>query len=203
MGGANVVFQSFSLKLVRGHCVKVFQLTVTYSLISSMNEYVVNMITVRQIRRLSANPKNLARDSTVPSPFTTRAFPEGPHRAPLSLLAVYKSAISQAHDPAGQTTLGNLPIVSRFMKGIFRSTPPKPRLWSVWKVVDALNWVRTLEPIETLSLTELTQKRVLLVALTSAARAHELAKLSLDSDSIKTDSWEFFLSSQDLFASLP
>ena len=49
-----------------------------------MNEYVVNMTTVRQIRRLSANPKNLARDSTVPSPFTTRALPEGPHKTPLS-----------------------------------------------------------------------------------------------------------------------
>ena len=41
------------------------------------------MITVHQIRRLSANPKNLARDSTVHSPFTTRALPAGPHRTPL------------------------------------------------------------------------------------------------------------------------
>ena len=48
-----------------------------------MNEYVVNMITVRQIRRLLANPKNLARDSTVPGPFKTRALPGGPHRKPL------------------------------------------------------------------------------------------------------------------------
>ena len=62
-------------------------------------------------------------------------------------------------------------------------------------MANALNWVSTLEPIETLSLKELTQKLVLLRALTSAARAHELAKLSLDSVSIKTDSWEFFLSS--------
>ena len=62
-------------------------------------------------------------------------------------IAVYKSAISQVHNPVGQTTLGNLPIVSRFMKGIFRSTPPKPCLCSVWKVADALNWVSTLEPI--------------------------------------------------------
>jgi hypothetical protein len=30
-------------------------------------------------------------------------------------IAVYKSAISQVHDPVGQTTLGNLPIVCRFM----------------------------------------------------------------------------------------
>ena len=101
-------------------------------------------------------------------------------------IAVYKSAISQVHDPVGQTTLGNLLIVSRFMKGIFRSTTPKPRLCSVWKVADALNWVSTLEPIERLSLREITQKLVLLLALTSAARAHELAKLSLDFVSIKT-----------------
>ncbi len=80
------------------------------------------------------------------------------------------------------------------MKGIFRSTPPKPRLGSVWKVVDALNWVSTLEPIETLYLKELSLKVALLLAPTSAARAHELAKLNLDSVSMKRDSWEFFLS---------
>ena len=116
-------------------------------------------------------------------------------------IAVYKSAISQVHDPVGQTTLGNLPIVSRFMKGIFRSTPPKPCLCSVWQVVDALNWVSTLEPIETLSLKELTQKLVLLLALTSAARAHELAKLSLDSVSIKTDSWDIIMAAADCASS--
>ena len=61
-------------------------------------------------------------------------------------------------------------------------------------MADALNWVSTLEPIETLSLKELSLKLVLLLALTSAARAHELAKLSLDSFSMKRDSWELFLS---------
>ena len=84
MHGTNAVFQSFSPKLVREHCVRVYQLTITYSLTSSMNEYAVNMTTVHQIRRSSASPKNHAPDLTVPSLFTTRVLPEGPHRTPFS-----------------------------------------------------------------------------------------------------------------------
>lgn len=38
-------------------------------------------------------------------------------------VALYKSAISQTHDPVGSTELGSLPIVSRFMKGVFQSKP--------------------------------------------------------------------------------
>ena len=38
-------------------------------------------------------------------------------------IGVYKSAISQTHDPVGQASLGELPIVSRFMKGVFRLNP--------------------------------------------------------------------------------
>ena len=49
-------------------------------------------------------------------------------------LAVYKSAISQGHLPVAQTKLGDLPVVSRFMKGIFRMKPTTPRLSSTWDV---------------------------------------------------------------------
>ena len=49
-------------------------------------------------------------------------------------IGVYKSAISQTHDPIGETSLGELPIVSRFMKGVFRLNPPKPKLCSTWQV---------------------------------------------------------------------
>ena len=37
----------------------------------------------RRFSEFLTNPKNLARDSTVPSPFTTPVLPEGPHRTPL------------------------------------------------------------------------------------------------------------------------
>jgi len=94
-------------------------------------------------------------------------------------VAVYKCAISQTHDPIGSVSLGALPIVSRFMKGIFRQDPPKPKLCTTWKVQDVLSYLREQKSVEELSLKELSHKLILLLALTSAARAHELAALDL------------------------
>lgn len=67
-------------------------------------------------------------------------------------LAVYKSAISQGHLPVGQTKLGDLPVVSRFMKGIFRLKPPTPRLSSTWDVKRFLEFLATLHPLAGLTL---------------------------------------------------
>ena len=49
-------------------------------------------------------------------------------------LTVYKFAISQGHLPVGQTRLGDFPVVSRFIKVIFRMKPPTLRLSSTWSV---------------------------------------------------------------------
>jgi len=108
-------------------------------------------------------------------------------------LAVYKSAISQGHLPVGQTRLGDLPVVSRFMKGIFRMKPPTPRLSSTWTVRGLLEFLATLDPPSDLTLKMLSLKLAALLALTSSARAHELIKLDLDFALIKSDSWEFTL----------
>ena len=108
-------------------------------------------------------------------------------------IGVYKSAISQTHDPVGSVPLGELPIVSRFMKGVFRMNPPQPKLCSTWKVQVALEHLKRQQPIEELSLRELSGNLVLLLALTSAARAHELAALDLNHFMEKEDSWEFSL----------
>lgn len=94
-------------------------------------------------------------------------------------IAVYKSAISQTHDPIGSTELGNLPIVSRFMQSIFKSKPPKPKYCSTWSVHTALSYLESLEPLEDLTLKQLSYKTALLLALTSAARAHELSPFGL------------------------
>jgi site-specific recombinase XerD len=108
-------------------------------------------------------------------------------------IGVYKSAISQTHDPVGSASLGTLPIVSRFMKGIFRQDPPKPKLCTTWEVKVALSYMRGQKPAAELSLKELSHKLILLLALTSAARAHELAALDLAYLAEKEDSWEFVL----------
>ena len=87
--------------------------------------------------------------------------------------AVYKSTISQGHLPVGQTRLGDLPVVSRFMKDIFRMKPPTPRLSSTWNVKGLLEFLATLDPPSDLTLKMLSLKLAALLALTSSARAHE------------------------------
>ena len=51
----------------------------------------------------------------------------------------------------------------------------------------------TLEPLQKLTLRQLSYKIILLLALTSAARAHELSALDLASSLRKEGSWEFLL----------
>ena len=53
--------------------------------------------------------------------------------------------------------------------------------------------MRGQKPAEELSLKELSHKLILVLALTSTARAHELAALDLNYLVEKTDSWEFAL----------
>ena len=92
-----------------------------------------------------------------------------------------------------QTRLGDLPVVSRFMKGIFRMKPPTPRLSSTWNVKGLLEFLATLDPPSDLTLKILSLKLTALLALTSSASAHELVKVDLAFASIKSYSWEFTL----------
>jgi hypothetical protein len=92
-------------------------------------------------------------------------------------IGVYKTCISQMHDPVDGQQVGSLPLVSRFMKGIFQLRPPRPRYCSTWSVGLVLQKLSKMELLEELSLKDLTLKSVCLLALTSAARAHELVAL--------------------------
>ena len=67
-------------------------------------------------------------------------------------VGVYKACISQLHDPVDGQQLDSLPLVSRFMKGIFQLRPPSPRICSTWRVGPVLRYLSTLEPLEELSL---------------------------------------------------
>ena len=106
-------------------------------------------------------------------------------------LAVYKSAISQGHLLIGQTRLGDLPVMYRVMKGVFRMKPRTPRLSSTWDVKCLLAFLATLYTLSSLTLKQLSLKLAALLALASSARVHELVKLDLSFVSINSDSWEF------------
>ena len=110
-------------------------------------------------------------------------------------ISVYKACISQIHNPVEGQQLGDLPIVSRFMKGVFQLKPAVPKTCFTWSVGPVLQYLSSLEPLEKLSLKELTFKLTMLVALASAARVHEIAALDCGSVIKKTDCWEFVLTS--------
>ena len=77
------------------------------------------------------------------------------------------------------------------MKGVFRTKPPKPKYCSSWNVAKVLDFLRNQEPLDKLSLKLLTFKLTVLLALTTSARAHELAALDLDFSLVMEDAWEF------------
>ena len=101
-------------------------------------------------------------------------------------ISVYKACISQIHNPVEGQQLGNLPIVSRFMKGVFQLKPAVPKTCSTWSVGPVLQYLSSLEPLEKLSIKDLTLKLTMLVALASAARVHEIAALDCGSVIKKT-----------------
>ena len=79
------------------------------------------------------------------------------------------------------------------MKGIFQLRPATPRVCTTCQVGPVLRYLSSLEPLEELSLRVLSLKLTTLLALTSAARAHEIAALHLDHLSKKVDSCEFII----------
>ena len=66
------------------------------------------------------------------------------------------------------------------MKGVYLDKPPKPKYSELWDVKVVLNYLKTLHPLQSLSLKQLTLKLVTLLALTTAQRAQTLSSLNLD-----------------------
>ena len=108
-------------------------------------------------------------------------------------IGVYKSCISQFHDLIDGKSVGSLPVVSRFMKGIFELQPPKPKIPTTWPVDKVIVFLQDLSSVEQLSLPDLSLKLAMLLALTSAARVHELIALNLANAIQKRDCWTFIL----------
>ena len=103
-------------------------------------------------------------------------------------IGVYKSCISQFHHLVDGQPIGNMPIISRYMKGIFELQPPKPKTSSTWSVGNVVNFLQEMGSVEILSLQDLSLKLAMLLALTSAARLHELISLECANVIMKKDS---------------
>ena len=94
-------------------------------------------------------------------------------------IRVYRSAISSFHVPLEGVVVGQHPLVTKFMKGIFSLRPLKPRYFVTWDVNDVLQLLRSSSPAKSLSLKKLLLKLAMLGALITASRSSSLAKLDL------------------------
>jgi len=104
-----------------------------------------------------------------------------------------RSAISAVTLPKNNMTIGNHAIVSRFMKGIYKSTPPTPRYKSAWDVQPVLTYLSSFNVAKELDLKSLTLKTVMLVALVSAQRGQSLHMLDINCMKESPNSFEFVL----------
>ncbi|KAJ8034638.1 hypothetical protein HOLleu_21560 [Holothuria leucospilota] len=67
-------------------------------------------------------------------------------------------------------TIGDHPLISRLLKGIFNLRPPMPRYQETWDVKVVFRYLRTLSPASRLTLKQITLKLSMILALTSAQR---------------------------------
>ena len=94
-------------------------------------------------------------------------------------LNAYRSAISSMHSPINGQSIGQHPLVSRLLKGAFQSRPPLPRYTETWDVAMVLSYLDGHTLDENLSLKLLSQRTLMLLALSRPSRSADLSKLDL------------------------
>ncbi|XP_071797703.1 uncharacterized protein [Asterias amurensis] len=107
----------------------------------------------------------------------TEEFDKGSSYSTLNTL---RSALSAILAPIDGTPIGSLPLIKRFMTGVFNMRPAIPRYTCTWDVNTVLQYLTNLGPSNKLFLKELTMKLVMLVALISGQRCQTLSLLNLD-----------------------
>lgn len=107
-----------------------------------------------------------------------------------STIKVYLAAISACHIGFEGKTVGQHPLICRFMKGARRKLPTSRLLapsWDLPTVLAALSCCR-LEPLDQVGLKFLSLKTALLIALASAKRVGEIHALSVHQSCIQFSS---------------
>ena len=97
-----------------------------------------------------------------------------------SAINTARSALSSYITLESGTCIGQHTLVSRLMKGIFQEIPPSPKYTEIWDVFIVLSHLRSLSPVDKLSLKELTLKLVVLILFVSGQRGQTVHLLSID-----------------------
>ena len=116
------------------------------------------------INYLQASPNDALK-------YLTQVFNNGRRH---STVAAARSALSAIMPPQNGVPFGDLPVVSRFVKGVANLRPPLPKYTSVWHVNTILNTFRSMEVNRCLTLRDLTLKLTTLLCLVLIQRAQTI-----------------------------
>ena len=108
---------------------------------------------------------------------------------------VFKSMFSSTIGKFDGVEIGKHPLVVRLRKEIYHRTPPAPKYSSFWNVSSIVDLLQALDPNESLSLADLSQKCAMLLALASLCRVSELAGINRRSIVVKGSIMRISLSS--------
>ena len=98
-----------------------------------------------------------------------------------SSLNTARSALSSILPSMDGIPVGQHPLVFRFLKRVFESRPAMPRHTAVWDVNQVLDFLKTLSPVNEISLKSLTLRPSMLLVLVTAHRGQSLLFLYVDS----------------------
>eukprot|EP00794_Sanderia_malayensis_P012487 gene12487-13770_t len=103
-----------------------------------------------------------------------------------STLNTVRSMLSSMVEPRDGITVGNHPLVKRFMKGIFKLRPSLPKCTVTYDAEIVLQHIARMSPLAQLIIPEVTKKLATLMALLSGQRAQTLVnRKNTPSTSIK------------------
>ena len=83
------------------------------------------------------------------------------------------------HEEVDGTRIGQHPLVSSFLKGVFNCRPPVPKYSCTWDVDIVLSYLKDLPDNESLLFQLLLHKVAMLMALSNADRCSDMAALDL------------------------
>ena len=90
-----------------------------------------------------------------------------------------RSAVSMMHDRVEGVPIGQHPLVTHLLKGVYNLRPPQPRYSDTWNVDMVIQHLQFLGDNSKLTLKVLGQKLALLMALVEASQSSELHALDV------------------------
>jgi hypothetical protein len=85
--------------------------------------------------------------------------------------------LSMTLDPIEGHKIGEHPLIVQLLKGCYNVKPPQPRYNSLWDPEVVISYFSSLGPNDGLSLTLLSRKLAMLLALATISRAAEICSI--------------------------